>query len=96
LLKVHLRPDADIRHDVEQEVLHQILAVEDGVDVMVADGVVRLLGNLDRRSSTRVACRLAAQVSGVVNVVDELTYDFDDTNPVLMMPGGQGNPIGIL
>ena len=79
LLKAHLRPDADIRRDVVEEVLRRILAVEEGlVDVSVTDGVVRLVGQLDRRSSVEIAGRLAAQVSGVVQVVNEFGYDFDD------------------
>lgn len=80
LLKVHLRPDADIRRDVVEEVLRRVLAVEEGaVQVSVTDGVVRLVGQLDRHSSVEIAGRLAAQVSGVVEVVNEFGYDFDDT-----------------
>lgn len=82
LLKVHLRHDDDIRHDVVTEVLQRILAVEDGaVEVRVGGGVVSLVGRLDRRSSAEIAERLAAQVSGVVDVVSTLTYDFDDVTP---------------
>jgi CBS domain-containing protein len=73
LLKVHLRPDADIRHDVVEEVLRRVLAVEEGVvRVSVHDGVVRLAGLMDHRTSADIAGRLAAQVSGVVKVVNEL------------------------
>lgn len=80
LLRVHLRPDADIRQDVVQEVLQRILAVQEGVvQVAVTDGVVRLVGQLDRRTSVEIAVRLAAQVSGVVDVVNDLGYDIDDT-----------------
>jgi CBS-domain-containing membrane protein len=80
LLKVHLRPDAEIRSDVVQEVLWRVLAVEEGrVEVTVDGGVVRLRGRLDRRSVAQLALRLAAQVSGVVEVIDELDYEFDDT-----------------
>ncbi|RQX02265.1 CBS domain-containing protein [Micromonospora inaquosa] len=80
LLKVHLRPDADIRHDVVQEVLRRVLAVEEGVvQVTVHGGVVRLTGQMDRKSSADIAGRLAAQVSGVVEVTNELGFDFDDS-----------------
>ncbi|MEO3746426.1 CBS domain-containing protein [Plantactinospora sp. B5E13] len=83
LLKVHLRPDGDIRHDVVWEVLRRVLAIEEGVvQVTVRDGVVRLTGQMDRRSSVEIAGRLAAQVSGVVEVTDELGFDFDDTRMV--------------
>ncbi|GIJ19727.1 CBS domain-containing protein [Micromonospora lutea] len=80
---VHLRSDAEIRHDVVQEVLRRVLAVQDGlVQVTVHDGVVRLSGRLDRKTSVEIAGRLAAQVSGVVQVVNELWFDFDDTQLV--------------
>jgi CBS-domain-containing membrane protein len=80
LLKVHLRPDADIRADVVDGVLHRVLAVRDGmVQVTVTDGVVRLSGTLERRTSAEIAVRLVAQISGVVDVVDELTFETDDT-----------------
>ena len=80
LLKVHLRSDGDIRADVVQEVLRRVLAIEDGmVRVEVDGGVVTLFGQLDRRTAAELAVRLAAQVSGVVAVVDRLSYDYDDT-----------------
>ena len=80
LLRVHLRPDADIRHDVVQEVLRRVLAVREGsVRVEVRDGVVTMTGRLDRRSAVDIAGRLAARVSGVVEVVNELDFDFDDS-----------------
>ncbi|MCX4472888.1 inosine 5'-monophosphate dehydrogenase [Micromonospora sp. MW-13] len=79
LLRVHLRPDADIRRDVVCEVLRRVLAVPDGaVDVTVHDGVVTLTGQLDRRSTVHLALRLTAQVSGVVEVVDALGFAVDD------------------
>ncbi|RIV41541.1 CBS domain-containing protein [Micromonospora radicis] len=90
LLSVHLRPDADIRDDVVQEVLRRVLAVRDGtVRVEVRDGVVTMTGKLDRRSAADIAVRLAARVSGVVEVVDELGYDFDDTE----LPGFPSFPV---
>jgi CBS domain-containing protein len=80
LLRVHLRPDADIRRDVVDEVLHRILGVPDGlVAVVVEDGVVRLSGRLNRRSSVALAEAMASRVSGVVSVVNELQFDLDDT-----------------
>ena len=80
LLKVYLRPDADIRQDVVREVLSQVLVVQDGtVSVAVAGGVVTLRGQVDRRSTAAVAVRLAYDVPGVVRVADRLGYDYDDS-----------------
>lgn len=95
LLKVHLRPDAGIRDDVVQEVLRRVLAVRDGVvQVAVLDGTVTMTGRLDRRSAVELAVRLAAQVSGVVRVVDELEYDVDDRH-LVGLGGMPGQPTGV-
>jgi CBS domain-containing protein len=95
LLRVHLRPDADIRHDLMREVLQRILAVQPGmIQVTVTDGVVRLVGQLDRRTSVEIAGRLAAQVSGVVQVLNELGFDFDDT-PLAGLGPWPVHPVGV-
>ncbi|WP_328416426.1 CBS domain-containing protein [Micromonospora sp. NBC_00389] len=89
LLRVHLRSDAEIREDVVQEVLRRVLAVRDGlVTVEVRHGEVTLAGRLDRRSAVDLAGRLAAQVSGVVQVTNSIGYDADDTvpDPTQVMP----------
>lgn len=93
LLTVYLRSDADIRQDVAQEVLRKVLMIDEGtVRVEVTDGVVRLSGTLDRRTSADIAIRLAAQVIGAVGVIDELGYEFDDT--VLAGFGPYAAPLG--
>jgi CBS domain-containing protein len=95
LLKVHLRPDADIRRDVLGEVLHRILGVGDGVvDVTVYDGVVTLTGQLDRWSTVHLALRLTGQVSGVVEVINALGYAIDDA-PMAALRAGAATPAGI-
>jgi CBS-domain-containing membrane protein len=83
LLKVHLRPDADILADVRTGVLAPYLAsAGDGktVQAEVADGVVTLTGQVDRWSTLDVTDRLIRQIPGVVAVVDQLGYDYDDSN----------------
>ncbi|MEV4624227.1 CBS domain-containing protein [Asanoa sp. NPDC049573] len=96
LLKVHLRHDDDIRHDVVTEVLRRILGIsDDAVTVTVVGGVVTLAGRLDRRSSAEIAAQLTLQVSGVVDIIDKVEFDFDDVDPVLYSRG-LGNPTGIL
>jgi len=87
LIKVHLRPDAEIRREVVDDVLRGVLAVEDGaIRVSVTDGVVRLIGQLDRRSAAELAEYLAARVDGVVRVVNHLGYDYDDGFLAAMAP----------
>jgi CBS domain-containing protein len=87
LLKVHLRTDAAIRSEVVHQVLERVLAVEEGVvRVSVNDGVVRLVGQLDRRSAAETAGSLAARIDGVVRVVNRLGYDYDDSFLAALAP----------
>jgi CBS domain-containing protein len=91
LLKVHLRPDDEIRADVEQGILRDFLAEEArSVEVAVQNGVVTLTGKVERWSTTDIADRLIRQIPGVVEVTDQLTYEFDDRNMV-----GPGLAFGI-
>jgi CBS domain-containing protein len=93
LLKMHLRPDADLRHDITEEILRQLLAVEPGtVQVEVSEGVVTLLGRLHFRSAVDRAVRLTGHVPGVVEVVNELRYDVDDR---LAVGSDIGTPFGV-
>ena len=72
LLKVHLRPDDEIQRDVAE--------VAPELSVAVTDGVVTLTGKVARWSAADLTVRVVRQVPGVVEVVDELAYDFDDRN----------------
>jgi len=82
LLRGFLRPDEDIRDDIAQNLIVGAFVVDPNcIDVDVAEGVVTLRGQLERRS---VAVEILDNVrtwSGVVDVVDQLTYNTDDTQP---------------
>ncbi|GGK77022.1 CBS domain-containing protein [Mangrovihabitans endophyticus] len=87
LLKVHLRPDEEIRADIVSGVLGKFRAEDVGpVTVAVDDGVVTMAGRVARRSAADLAVRLARQVSGVVRVIDEIEFDFDDSE--MLINGG--------
>ena len=80
LLKAFLQPDRAIREEVVEQVLHRVLWLEPTqVGVEVSDGVVTLTGELDRKSAIPIAFGLVRGVDGVVDVVDRLTYRYDDT-----------------
>ena len=80
LLKIFLRTDEEIRAEIETEVLEQSLSVPSGtVRATVADGLVTLEGTVQRKTLIPVAVRLTRAVDGVVDVVDRLAYDIDDT-----------------
>ncbi|WP_431934327.1 CBS domain-containing protein [Nonomuraea jabiensis] len=80
LLKVFVRPDADIHRAIREDVLEcSPWAQTAGVTVEVHQGVVTLSGWMSRRSEALLAVRLAAVVDGVVDVIDKLRWKHDDT-----------------
>ena len=80
LLGVFRRDDEEIRRDVEQRVFVETLWLTPRVvTVSVQDGVVTLVGRLERRSEKTIAATVTARVDVVVGVVDHLTYRLDDS-----------------
>ena len=80
LLKVFLRADADIAREVRQQVLRRAMWIDpDTVAVEVHDGVVTLAGQLERRSLIPIVVSLVRGLDGVVDVVDRLSFEFDDS-----------------
>ena len=80
LLKVFLRSDAEIAQEVRQNVLMRAMLVDpDTVVVKVRDGVVTLTGQLERRSLIPIAVSLVHGLDGVVDVVDRLSFEVDDS-----------------
>jgi CBS domain-containing protein len=81
LLRVYLRSDDEIRAEIISEVLSDSLGTNPLlVKVNVADGVVTLEGELERKSMIPLAVRLTHAVDGVVDVVDRLTFASDNTH----------------
>jgi CBS domain-containing protein len=72
LLRVFLRPDAEIRAEVHGVLTGVLLEDPDTVTVQVRDGVVTLRGSLREPELIPAAVRLASDVDGVVAVVEEL------------------------
>ena len=93
LLKVHQRTDAEIRRDVVDEALHDVLAIKGAtVQVACADGIVTLSGRVRFRSSAERIARLARRVPGVVDVADGLGFEVDDS----LINGSEiGTPFGV-
>ncbi|GCD95840.1 CBS domain-containing protein [Embleya hyalina] len=81
LLRTFLRPDADIRSEIEHDVLRGALWLEPGTIVVdVRDAVVCLSGAVDNRSLIDIVVRLCRAVDGVESVNHTLTFDFDDSH----------------
>lgn len=79
LVAVFLRPDDEIRAEIETEVFGDALGAEPGsYSVTVADGCVTLLGRLSRSTATLIAADLTARVPGVLEVRNRLDYVWQD------------------
>ena len=79
LLKVFLRTDEDLRDEVLHKLLPAVVPTEaSGIDVDVESNVITLTGRVDRRTDVEILYRLARDVDGVVNVVNRLSFRWDD------------------
>lgn len=82
LLRLFLRDDEAIRREVVDEVLLQTLWIDPlTVRVTVRDGIVTLVGQLERKSLIPAVVHLTRTVPGVVDVVSQLSFDRDDDRP---------------
>lgn len=91
LLRVFLRPDADIREEVLCSVIRDALWLDPAAfRVEVDAGRVRLEGTLERRSLVPVLVQLVSQVDGVVGVESRLGWQVDDLagRPAIPTPWG--------
>lgn len=80
LLQIFLKPDAEIQDEVVHEVIMRSLWQDPAkLRVEAHDGVVRLRGELELKSLIPIAVQLTATIDGVVSVIDELSYERDDT-----------------
>jgi CBS domain-containing protein len=81
LLRVFLRPDEAIMADIVGDVLPRYIGTDPVmVDVEVIDGVVRLTGELERKSMLTAVRPAVRAVDGVIDVVGRLGYAIDDTS----------------
>ena len=79
LIRVYLRSDEAIRHDVIEQVHRRRFWIIPGqAPVQVHDGVVTLTGVVERSSMVDDAVRLTLAIDGVVGVVNRLTATHDD------------------
>jgi CBS domain-containing protein len=83
LLHLFLRDDEAIHREIVDEVLLRALWIEPTtVLVKVDDGVVTLVGHLERKSLVPMVIHLTRTVPGVVDVVSQLTFELDDDRPL--------------
>jgi CBS domain-containing protein len=101
LLRVFLRPDAEIRTAIINDVLVGYFGTNPvmvGVDV--AEGVVRLTGEVERKSMLGDLLPAVRAVDGVIDVEARLGYAIDDTRtphrpgPLIPGPDMPDSPVG--
>jgi CBS domain-containing protein len=81
LLQVFLRTDEELREEIAGELIPALLPSSDGeVAVEVTWNVATLSGQVERKSDAEILTRLTRELDGVVGVVDQLTYRWDDTD----------------
>jgi CBS domain-containing protein len=76
LLSVFLRADVEIAGDVHTIIVGLLPEDSSAVSVSVSDGVVTLAGSLSRPDRAAAAIRLASEIDGVVDVVDNLSRTY--------------------
>jgi CBS domain-containing protein len=79
VLEVFLRSDEDIRDEIQREVFQKApSAGMRSITATVEHGVVTMAGRLERRSEVETARRLVPDIPGVVEVRDQLGYEWND------------------
>lgn len=93
ILQVFLRTDEDLWSEITKVLIPAVLP--DAIErprVDVRWNVVTLSGEVDRRSDAEILARLVRDLDGVVDVIDRLTYRWDDSagsaEPVLAVDRG--------
>jgi CBS domain-containing protein len=79
LLKVFLRTDGDLRDEVLHKLIPAVVPTEAcAVEVEVESNIITLSGHVDRRTDVEILGRLARELDGVVNVINQLSFRWDD------------------
>ena len=80
LVHAYLRLDDDIATAVADRVMRETMWLDPGAfEIDVREGVVRIGGSVDRRTTAGIIERLIGITDGVVEVQSALTWEWDDT-----------------
>lgn len=91
LLQVFLRSDEEIRDEIVTKIVPTVTMDQiNEVGVEVRYNVVTLHGEVDRKSDAEIVGRLSEELDGVVDVVNLLSYRWDDgtVQPASALRGG--------
>jgi CBS domain-containing protein len=79
LVRAFTRPDAQIEHEINDDVLLHTLWVDpDTVSLMVDHGMVTISGEVENKSTAELIEAYIRRVPGVVRVDSDLHYQIDD------------------
>lgn len=88
VLRSYVREDAEIRDEARKVLSDELGSRAEGLQIDVREGVVLLTGHTELVSSAWTAVALAQDVSGVVQVDDDVRCDTDDTEVHAMSVSG--------
>jgi CBS domain-containing protein len=79
LVRAYIRSDAELARTIRDEVILGILWLDPApFSVDVVDGIARIRGHVERRSTAELAERAATMVPGILRVDAAITWDLDD------------------
>lgn len=85
LVRTYVRTDAQLRTSV-LEILDALWIDPTTVTIECTAGVVRLEGRVDRRSTAGIVATVVRSTPGVVDIIDELGFDYDDSDRRVRRP----------
>lgn len=92
ILRAFARSDAEIIHEINEDVIRKVLWIDPRrVRLTSQDGNVALSGQLETRSDVTLLEDLSRRVDGVVSVSSNLTWEVDNTKLEMVSPP-QGIP----
>jgi CBS domain-containing protein len=86
VLRTFLRPDADIRAEVDRILAERVTDTAHDIIVDVRDGVVTLRGTVMRRSTAALIENFVDRIDGVTKIIDGILSAVDDTVHVPVVP----------
>lgn len=80
LVRAYIRRDDEAREAIRDQVLRKTMWLDpDNMRIEVHEGIARLAGTVDRRSTAAIIERLVRLVDGVDQVESELGWELDDS-----------------
>ena len=90
LVRAYVRQDDEILRTVRENVIEHTMWLDpDELTIEVREGLVRIAGTVDRRSTATILEKLIRLVDGVDGVANYLTWEFDDSS---IQPGRTDDP----